>query len=449
MRKAGVLPLWYLVLGLSWIARFRRPIISGVAFGVCVLAALYWIGVSAPPTAPPSDKSAPARDGFVSRISRPLTDPQIMQGILSRLATTLAKPSGQSSHPDLSSGVSFSVSQGRSGTPSSVPNPDSNPNPLSSTPLAAGQALSKVPAHAKSQRRFVPTLTPTVRRGPSQPAPVGPTTDALQTARGATHLAPSSSSRTKDDRAVSSDDGSSGQDIASPVGIAAGPSNTGKNERAPGNTGHARDASGEGNKNDSDPSSASRSGVGSGFGNSAGSNSDHATAASGGGASGSSSGSGSGSSTSDAGNTAGPNGVSGSGTSSNAGGNSTSGSGSGTSSGGGGNSARSGGTSSSDSSSGPGSSSSVAGSSSASSAGKSGPGSGSGSGSSSGGAAGSAGSGSGHGSGGTGSGGSGSGSGGGSASSSGSGSASGSGSGGGANSGGGHSDHGGGGDKKK
>src|SRR5215831_13129766 len=99
MRNGGVVSFARLVGGLSLIARFRRVLVIGAASVVCALAALYWIGVSVPPSPPTPNQLAPVRDTFVSRIERPLTDPKIMQEFLSKLETTFVQPVGQSLHP--------------------------------------------------------------------------------------------------------------------------------------------------------------------------------------------------------------------------------------------------------------------------------------------------------------------------------------------------------------
>ena len=315
MRKVGVLSFSCLVWGLSCVARFRRLVIVGAVSVVCVLAALYWIGVSVPPSAPTSNKSAAVRDTFVSRIERPLTDPKIMQGILSKLETTLVQPLGQSRRPVGSSNASVGGSQGGTSSQSPIRNPISNPGPSQSSPRATGQPSSQTAAPADGQQIIDSNHSP-ARGTPSQSTQVGSGPDSPPMVRGTTLLHTSTSGAVKDGSAVPAEDGSSGsQNIAGPVGTVAGPSTTGKNGSAPGNAGHARDANGEGNKaGGSDPGSPSRSGVGSGLGGSStGSNSDHGSAPGSGTASGSSSGSSSGNSTSGAGTSGGPtNGVNGS-----------------------------------------------------------------------------------------------------------------------------------------
>ena len=197
MRAIGVLSFFCLIRGLSYVARFRRWVLVGAGSVVCVLGALYWIGVSVPPPAPSSNENAPVRDTFVSRIERPLTDPKIIQGILSKLEMTLVQPLGHPRGPGLPAGVSVRGSQGRTSNPNPNADPISNPGPLPPSPPHTIRPLSQAPAPANGQGTIDPNDAPTVRGAPSQMTLGGPGPDSPPIVRGTAPLRTSTSGPAK------------------------------------------------------------------------------------------------------------------------------------------------------------------------------------------------------------------------------------------------------------
>src|SRR5205809_7752048 len=80
MRRVVVVLLSCFLGGLLCVARFRRVVAVSAGLVICVLAALYWIGVSAPPPEPESShQSAPD-----TLASRTLKVPSTIQSALSR-----------------------------------------------------------------------------------------------------------------------------------------------------------------------------------------------------------------------------------------------------------------------------------------------------------------------------------------------------------------------------